>query len=374
MIVGTIRKEKRGNHFMIVEKKSFSVQAYSLECGRRIPITLGYETYGTLNHDKSNVILICHYFSATSHAAGKYEETDATPGWWDSLIGPEKAIDTNRFFVICTDNLCNVQVKNPRVITTGPATINPETGKPYGMNFPPFTFRDMAGIQRELLQSLGINRLYAVAGPSAGGMTALHWAVCYPDMVESCIGVITNAQNPIITSCSVLQHAIRAIELDPNWKNGTYYGGQEPVEGLHLASQMMFMGAYTPDWYEENFPRSNTSNPTSFEESIYNAIRTNIQYCDANHWIYTCRATMLHDIAHGFPSLEAALSRIQARVLLISCQQDLLQPSHFSRQTIEQLQQLGKEAAFYEFESINGHMGGVFDPHLFEGQIRKWLQ
>jgi homoserine O-acetyltransferase len=367
---------------VLVQKKNFYLPNYRLECGETIPVQAGYETYGKLNGEKDNVILVCHYFSASSHAAGRYNQDDSSAGWWDGLIGPGKAVDTNEYFVICMDNLCNVQWKNPMVITTGPASINPNTGIPYGMSFPLFTFRDMVGIQKELLKMFGIQKLHAVMGPSAGGMIALHFAVCEPEMTERCIGVITNAQNPIITSFNVLQHAIRAIQLDPNWKNGNYYGEIEPIEGLHLASQMMLTGAFGPDWYEQQFPRNSKekepylsiSAKTSYEQSVYQKVLRNIAYCDANHWLYTCRATMLQDIAHGFSSLEEALERIEAKVLLVSCYQDLLQPAHYSERTVQSLQQLGKTADFYGFQSPNGHMAGVLDTHLFEKQIQRWLE
>nr|WP_247739204.1 homoserine O-acetyltransferase [Bacillus sp. 165] len=365
----------------MVRKQDFFLESYTLECGVSIPVKVGYETYGTLNKEKSNVILVCHHFSATSHAAGKYTDSDMNPGWWDALIGPGKAVDTNRYFVICMDNLCNVQVKNSMVVTTGPISINPKTGKQYGMSFPPFTFHDMAGIQHACIQLLGIHHLTAVIGPSAGGMIALHWAVQYPDKLDACIGVITNAQNPVMTSFNVLQHGIRAIQLDPYWKNGQYYGEQEPVEGLHLASQMMFTNAFHCDWYESEFPRNSqdrrpylhVSNQTSFEKNMYNTVMDNIVYYDANHWIYTCRATMMHDIAHGHSSLEEALQKIQANVLLISCNQDILQPPQYSEQTIRILQKQGKKAEFFAFDSLNGHMAGIVDVPLFENKVRDWL-
>ncbi|WP_028401325.1 alpha/beta fold hydrolase [Ectobacillus panaciterrae] len=367
---------------MLVQKQSFRLQSYCLECGESIPVQLGYEAYGKLNKQKDNVILVCHYFSATSHAAGKYNEDDESPGWWDGLIGPNKAIDTNEYYVICMDNLSNVQWKNPMVITTGPASIHPKNGQPYGMSFPLFTFRDMVGIQKELLHMLGIERLHAVIGPSAGGMIAMHWAVAEPEMVARCIGVITNAQSPIITSFNVLQHAIRAIQLDPHWQEGNYYGRLEPLEGLHLAAQMMYTGAFGPEWYEKNFPRNSEERlpytslfaKTSYEQDMYDKVLGNIAYCDANHWLYACRATMLQDIAHGFSSLEEALQCIQAKVLLISCYEDFLQPAQYSEQTVQTLQHLGKIASFYGFGSPNGHMAGVLDTHLFEKQVRDWLK
>ncbi|WP_416827995.1 alpha/beta fold hydrolase [Ectobacillus polymachus] len=365
---------------MLVQKRVFSLQHYCFENGMCIPIELGYETYGVLSAAKDNVILVNHYFSATSHAAGRYTNEDEQAGWWDELIGPNKAIDTNNFFVICMDNLCNVQANHPAVHTTGPASINPETGKPYGTGFPPFSFRDIVHIQKELLQSLGITKLHAVIGPSAGGMIALQWAVTYPDWTERCIGVITNAQNPIITSFSPLQHGIRAIMLDPHWNKGDYYGGSEPTEGLVLAVQMMQLGAYSPSWYEtvrdqqEQGLYQSIWQSAPFEKMVDNVVRARLAYCDANHWLYTCKATMYHDISYGYSSLQEAYERIHAKVLLISCLQDQLQPALFSKKTVEALQQLGKTASFYSFDSDKGHMAGVLETHHFEDDIRKWLE
>ncbi|MCP8968037.1 alpha/beta fold hydrolase [Ectobacillus ponti] len=364
---------------MLIAKKVFLTKEYTFGSGKTVPIEAGYETYGTLNADRDNVILVCHYFSATSHAAGVYTDKDAAPGWWDGLIGPGKALDTNRYFIVCMDNLCNVQWKNPMVTTTGPASVNRETGRPYGMEFPPFSCRDVVEVQKQLLESLGISRLHAVVGPSLGGMIALQWAVSYPDLLEHCIGVITNAKNPAITSFQ-LQHAVRAIQLDPNWRGGMYYGRREPEEGLRMAAQMMYTGAFQPDFYEEQFQGRieqdvyySSLARASFEKQMDEVIQNNARLVDANHWLYTCRATMYQDVSRGFPSMEAALARIQADVLLISCEQDVLQPAHYSRKTVEQLRALGKRAEFYSFSSPNGHMAGVLDTHLFEEEIRRCI-
>ncbi|WP_144551331.1 alpha/beta fold hydrolase [Bacillus mycoides] len=366
---------------LYVKKESFYLREFTFENGMKIPVQLGYETYGKLNQEKSNAILVCHYFSATSHAAGKYTEQDLIPGWWDGLIGPGKALDTDRYFVICTDNISNVQVKNPYVITTGPKSINPVTGLEYGMSFPLFTFLDVARAQKELVQGMGITKLHAVMGPSAGGMIAQQWAVHYPDMVERLIGVITNPQNPVVTSVNVLQNAIASIQLDPKWRGGDY-GEEQPTKGLHLAGKMMFINAFDAHYYETTFPRNsietagyeNFSSLTSSEENIDTLTRQNIAFVDANSWMYTAKATILHDIARGFSSLEEAISQIEADVLMIPCKQDLLQPSRYNYQMVEILQKQGKYAEVYEIESINGHMAGVLDVHLFEKKVEEFLK
>ncbi|MDT3493943.1 homoserine O-acetyltransferase [Bacillus toyonensis] len=364
----------------IVKKEKFALNKFTFENGREIPVQMGYETYGILNRERSNAILVCHYFSATSHAAGKYTVHDEESGWWDGLIGPGKAIDTNKYFVICTDNLCNVQVKNPYVITTGPKSINPETGEEYVMDFPVFTFLDVARMQYELIKNMGISRLHAVIGPSVGGMIAQQWAVHYSHMVERMIGVITNPQNPIITTVNVAQNAIEAIQLDPSWKGGKY-GETQPMQGLHLASRMMFMNAFDEHFYETAFPRNSIevepyekfSTLTSFEKEINKVTYKSMELVDANSWMYTAKAVLLHDIAHGFSSLEEALSSIEANVLMIPCKQDLLQPSRSNYKMVDILQKQGKYAEVYEIESINGHMAGALDVHLFEKKVYEFL-
>ncbi|MGG0184618.1 homoserine O-acetyltransferase [Bacillus rhizoplanae] len=365
---------------LYVEKQEFRLKKFTFENGASIPIQIGYETYGALNREKSNAILVCHYFSATSHAAGQYTEHDPLPGWWDELIGPGKAIDTNKYFVICTDNLCNVQVKNPYVVTTGPKTINPETGAEYGMTFPVFTFLDMARIQYELIRHMGIARLHTVIGPSAGGMIAQQWAVHYPHMMERVIGVITNPQNPIVTAVNVLQNAIDAIQLDPAWNNGSY-GEKQPVKGLHMAAKMMFINAFDAHYYETTFSRSHTESApyqgfftlTSFEEEIHEVTLQNIAFVDANSWMYTAKATLLHDIARGFSSLEEALRQVEASVLMIPCKQDILQPSRYNYEMVELLRKNRKFAEVYEIESIHGHMAGVLETHLFASKVHQFI-
>lgn len=365
-----------------VKKRQFTIENYTLENGASIPVTLGYETYGKLNEEKSNAILVPHYFSGSSHVAGKYSPEDPVPGYWDALIGPGKAVDTNRFFVISTDNLANVQVKNPNVITTGPRSINPKTGEIWGLDFPAFTYRDMAGIQHDFLsKQLGIDKLYAVMGASAGGFICLHWAVNYPEKVERLIGVITNPQNPILTSISVCQHAMRAIAMDPNWENGFYKDGKEPTEGLLLAVQMMNAGAFTPEFYEtvyqrdskEQAPYQTIKQLTSYENQLANAIKAGSAFVDASHWYYTCRATMMHDLAHNHDSLEDALNKITAKVLMISCTRDSLQPTVYNRKMVDSLVRLGKQAELFEFDSENGHMAGIMDINLFSNQISRFL-
>lgn len=167
---------------MIVKKQTFELDRLEPVCGATLQrVRVGYETYGRLSPTKDNAILICHHFSGTSHAGGRYSEADTVPGYWDAVIGPNKPFDTDRYFIVSSDTLCNLNVKDPRVVTTGPASINLQTGRPYGMSFPIVTIRDFVNLQHALIRSLGIERLHAVAGPSMGGFQAITATVQGPE-------------------------------------------------------------------------------------------------------------------------------------------------------------------------------------------------
>src|SRR5215207_5505268 len=175
----------------LVQKNVFELPSYVTLHGATIRnIRIGWESYGTLNEARDNVVLVTHYFSGTSHAAGRYKSDDSLPGYWDAIIGPGKPIDTDKYFVISSDTLVNMNVKDPNVVTTGPASINPDTGQPYGMRFPIVTIRDFVNVQKALLDSLGITKLHAVAGPSMGSLQAFEWGAAYPEMVRRLITVI----------------------------------------------------------------------------------------------------------------------------------------------------------------------------------------
>ena len=170
---------------MIVAKKTFELPEFRTLSGRTIKrVRIGWESYGELNAEKSNAILVCHYFTGTSHAAGRYAESDPLPGYWDAIVGPGKAIDTDRYFVFSSDTLVNINAFDPHVVTTGPASISPATGKPYGLDFPLVTIGDFVRVQKALVDSLGIRKLRAVIGPSMGGLQTYEWAASYPDMME----------------------------------------------------------------------------------------------------------------------------------------------------------------------------------------------
>src|SRR5690349_1640449 len=218
----------------IVEKKVFSMPSYTTALGQTIKdVKVGWESYGTLNAAGDNAIMVPHFFSGNSHAAGKYKEADTAPGYWDAIIGPGKAIDTSKFFVVSVDTLVNINTKDPNTTTTGPASINPDTGKPYGMSFPIVTFRDFVNVQKAVLDSLGVKKLHAVVGASGGAFQALEWAAAYPDHVQRVVPVIGIGEADGWTIGRVHLWA-DAIMSDPNWNGGDYYGKAEPLAGLAL--------------------------------------------------------------------------------------------------------------------------------------------
>jgi homoserine O-acetyltransferase len=364
---------KRGANVMYVEKRKFSVTDFTFDAGVTLPVEIGYETYGTLNEDRSNAILICHFFSATSHAASRGNGSAVShgqeeQGWWDALIGPQKAFDTDRFFVICSDVICNVNAKNPSVYTTGPASVNPMTGEKYGLSFPQVTIRDFVRLQRRLLHALGIERLYCVAGPSMGGMQALQWAVDYPQDVQKVVVVISGGRTPSFTSVMPLQVGIDAI-----------FGSE--MSGLRVAVKAMTIQARCVEFAkrEWGYPVTTPSvngkeQPFSFHKEIDALVEERIRYIEPLHWAYISRACQLYNLENGYGSYEQALSRIQADVLAIPCSTDLLFPPEESRDLVERLRKIGKNAFYYELESPNGHLAGVFECEKISEPIRSFLQ
>lgn len=370
---------------MIVEKKAFDLKEFRLVSGRVLKeVRIGYETYGALSSKGDNAVLICHYFSGTSHAAGRYDPQDVLPGYWDAIIGPGKPFDTHRFFIISSDTLCNINVKDPRVITTGPASINPETGKPYGMAFPLVTIRDFVNLQRELLRFLGIERLSCVAGPSMGGFQALEWAIAYPEMVERAILVISAAQLHPWVMVMPGDVAVEAIKLDPRWRNGDYYGCEEPIDGVVLALKILTAIARSQVWADRVYGRA-FANPEKspydridhqflVEEEIDRIARDRASLIDANSYIFLARANALFRAGYGYDSLEEALKKVRARVLLIPCRSDLFVPPYQSQLIFDLLTRYGVEVTSYELESDGGHLAGVLEIEKAAEVIRAFLE
>jgi len=353
----------------VVEKKTFTLKELTLTSGKKIaPVQVGYETYGTLAPTKDNVILICHFYSGTSHAAGKYSAEDKVPGYWDGIIGPGKPFDTNKYFIVSSDTLVNISPKDPKVITTGPASINPQTGKPYGMSFPIVTIRDFVNVQYELLKSLGVKKLKAVTGASGGGLQTFQWAVAYPDFVERIIPVISTPRlHPWLIGWLKLWGD--PIKLDPKWNKGDYYGKEEPRDGTAYSFMVVTLSAMWEEWAEKSFERKwadPSKNPSDSMENeflvdaaLYKGALGRLATADPNSMLYMNKACSVFDIGQGFSSFDDAVKAIKAKILMIGADTDLLFPVVQIKEHVNQFRKLGKDVSYFEITSGFGHLGGV---------------
>ena len=325
--------------------------------GELSPVTLAYETWGQLSAKRDNAVLVIHALTGDSHAAGRYADDDPKAGWWDPLIGPGLAFDTDRYFVICSNLVGGCQG------STGPISTNPATGVSYGLDFPEVTLHDMVRAQVELVRGLGISRLAAVAGGSIGGMQALDWAVRYPDMVDSAL--IFGATGRIGPQAIAFNAVGRnAIMLDPAWRGGRYEPGEGPAAGLSVA-RMVGMITYQSQesmWLRfgrRQASRASAQSPFGGEFDVEGYLeyqgRSLARRFDANSYLYLTRAMDLYDVAEGFGSEDEALSRVSARTLHVGLSSDWLYPPHEVRATVERLRALGKDASYREIESVHGH-------------------
>ncbi|WP_335990772.1 E22 family MetX-like putative esterase [Pseudoalteromonas sp. CH_XMU1449-3] len=353
---------------MLVEKQHFTTKDFTTVSGVTLEqVDIGWESYGKLNANKDNVILITHYFSGTSHAAGKYKADDALPGYWDAIIGPGKAIDTNKYYVISSDTLVNANWHDENVITTGPASTNPKTGKPYGLDFPVVTITDFVNVQKRLLDSLGITKLHAVMGASMGSFQALEWATRYPDKVERLIHVIGAATMDAWTVAALEKWAL-PIRLDKNWQQGNYYGKERPLDGLAATMLNITQDAMHPIIYNASFPDFNV-----LDEGALKDIRTlpklnqvlaqramaRAKTQDANHVLYLVRASQL--FTAGMQSdLTTALKNVSAKTLLLPATNDLLLRPENMRTVFDTMKAAGKDVEISEIEGSWGHLDGIF--------------
>lgn len=353
---------------LLVEKQHFTTENFTTVSGTTLQqVDIGWESYGELNKAKDNVILITHYFSGTSHAAGKYAVDDAVAGYWDALIGPGKAIDTNKYFVISSDTLVNANWHDPNVITTGPASINPATGKPYGLDFPVVTITDFVNVQKRLIESLGITKLHAVMGASMGSFQALEWATRYPEQVERLIHVIGAATMDAWTVAALEKWAL-PIRLDKNWQQGNYYGKERPLDGLAATMLNITQDAMHPIIYNASFADFNVHDDGALKDirtlpklsqTLAQRAMARAKTQDANHVLYLVRASQLFT-AGMEQDLSTALKKVTAKTLLLPATNDLLLRPENMRTVYESMKTLGKDVQFSEIEGGWGHLDGIF--------------
>jgi len=361
-----------------VEKKSFTLPSYTTVAGRTIPnVRVGYETYGTLNAAGDNAIFVPHFFTGTSHAAGKYKPTDAAPGYWDPIIGAGKPIDTDKYFVISADALTNLNTKDPNVITTGPSTIDPATGKPYGMTFPVVSYRDSVRVHKALLDSLGVKKLAAVIGASGGSIQAMEWAAVYPDFVERVVHVIGPGFEITPYVLEMVDVWSLPIRLDPKWNKGDYYGKDEPVDGVGQALTIVTFDTRHYGWADKTFgykwadpakdPAASLDNRFAIEDTLVKGGAARARTADANSILYTARANQLYRLT------DDEVKRMKAKILFIPARSDLVFPPELAERAAARYRAQGGVAEVAVLEGEGGHLDGVFNVAGQGERIRAFL-
>jgi homoserine O-acetyltransferase/O-succinyltransferase len=371
----------------------------TLDCGRELhPVRVAYETYGTLSPSRDNAILVCHALSGDAHAAGfsgdaaaqstrdgfGADDRDGTAGkglgWWDGMIGPGKAFDTDHYFVISTNLLGGCRG------TTGPASVDPTTGRPYGADFPVITVADMVRTERAFLDELGVPRLAAVAGGSLGGMQAFEWAIRYPDQVDAIVAIAsTHALQPQGVAWNAI--AREAIMSDPAWHGGDYYDtGDVPTAGLGVARMIGHITYLSAAGLQDKFGRrlqfaddiryTITEPELEVESYLRHQADSFVGRFDANTYVYTSRALTYFDLArqYGGGSLVRALENVAARTLLIAFSSDWLYPPVASHEIEEALRELGKPVQCQVIEAPYGHDCFLLEEARQTPIIRRFLK
>lgn len=348
-----------------------------LESGAQLaaPWTLAYETYGQLNTARSNAILICHALSGDAHAAGVHPHNGRRPGWWDAFIGPGRAFDTDRYFVICSN------VIGGCAGSTGPASIEPGMDQPYGSRFPVVTIGDMVAAQSRLLDALGIPRLLAVAGGSMGGMQAIQWAAAYPDRVQGVLAIATTARSSAMT---IAMNTIgrQAVMRDPHWCGGDYYGGPVPADGLAIARMVGHISYLSEPALAEKFDRR-----LQWNEAIQYAIAPEfavesylnhqgdafVRRFDANSYLVITKAMDYFDVPARYGSLRQAFGHTAAHFLTLSFDSDWLYPTSELRMLTAGLREAGRPVTQIELSSSKGHDAFLLEDGLMQPIISEFL-
>jgi homoserine O-acetyltransferase/O-succinyltransferase len=345
-----------------------------LECGRRLEsITVAYEQYGHLNAARDNVILVCHALSGGAHAAGRHAGA-RKPGWWDVMIGPGKAFDTDRYCVICSNVLGSCYG------TTGPASTDPANGRPFGRRFPVVTVGDMVKVQKSLMEHLGVSRLHAVAGGSMGGMQALQWAVAFPGAVRSVIALATTHRHSP-QQIAFNEIARRAVMSDPHWRGGDYYDGERPRAGLALARMLGHITYLSDRGMERKFGRRLRNDALRFELGGEFEVETYLEHqgrsfverFDANSLLYLSRALDYFDLAADGQPLADAFKDTDAAFLLMTFSSDWLYPPYQLEAVASAAQTAGRPVVYREMASDYGHDAFLLEHEAQEPVIRAFL-
>jgi len=378
-----IEHDKDGISVGIVEKKFFTTarppDLMMLESGVKLgAVTIAYETYGELNDAKNNAVLICHALSGDSHVAGIYNSSDAKPGWWDIMVGPGKGIDTDKYFVVCSNILGSCMG------TTGPCSINPAAGKPYGLEFPFVTIGDMVQAQKALMDHLGIRKILSVVGGSIGGMQVLEWCMGYPQMVISAIPLASTTRHSAL-AIAFNEVARQAIMADPDWNNGNYYAGRKPNHGLAVARMIGHITYLSDESMRNKFGRrlQNKSDlsfhfDAGFEVESYLRHQGTkfVDRFDANSFLYITKAADYYDLEkqYGDGSGVKAFSRTAAKFLVVSFTSDWLYPTYQSKAMVKAMKKNNLDVSFCEIEAEWGHDAFLLPSPRLNALIKGFLE
>jgi homoserine O-acetyltransferase len=367
----------------IVKPKHFELceppEELVLESGQKLgPITLEYETYGKLNEDRSNAIIVFHALSGDAHAAGYHSRKDDKPGWWDNAIGPGKMFDTTRYFVICSNVLGGCRG------STGPSSIDSRTGRPFGTQFPMLTIKDMVRAQAALLDHLDIDTVLAATGGSMGGFQVLEFATSYSKRCKLAIPIAT-AGRQSAQNIAFNEIGRRAIATDPHWNGGDYYNDELPVDGLTIARMVGHVTYLSDETLRRKFGRkakngSCTNNPKPFLEPYFE-VESYLRHkgnaftkrFDANSYLYITRAIDLFDLAPGCDSLEPAFRNCRSRFLVISFSSDWLYPPNQSQELVEALQANGLAVEYHMIDTSYGHDAFLLEADKMEEVVSRFL-
>ena len=344
-----------------------------LENGETLgPVTIAYETYGKLNQQRSNAVLILHALTGDAHVAG-FHKGDEKPGWWDDMIGPSKAFDTDKYFVICSNVLGGCKG------TTGPSSVNRKTGKPYGLDFPIIGIPDMVNVQKRLIDHLAIDRLLSVAGGSMGGMQALEWLTAHPGRLKSAIVIATATKH---SPQQIAFHEVgrQAIMADPLWKDGHYYGGHSPAKGLAVARMIGNITCMSEISMAEKFRRRpgeeklhKFSVGSEVEDYLTNRGNHFVKRFDANSYLYITRAIDSFDASKG-KNLHEVFKETKAKVLVLAFKSDWLYPASQSKEIVKACKWAGIDTTYCEIDSTYGHDAFLLEVEEETHMVKHFLQ
>ena len=339
------------------------------------PFTLAYETYGTLNEARDNAVLVTHALSGDAHVAGRHSANDQRAGWWDMMIGPGKGLDTDKYFVLCANVIGGCSG------STGPASPNPATGRPYGTDFPIVTIADMVNAQVLLLDHLGIDKLLAAVGGSMGGMQVLELTISHPGRVHLAVPLATAARQPV-QAIAFNEVGRQAIMADPNWRGGHYYGHKSPAKGLSVARMVGHITYLSDEAMQEKFGRRlRDIHDYSFTFSADFEVESYLRHqglsftdrFDANTYLYITRALDYFDLTRRHTSLVNAFRDVKARYLVLGFSSDWLHPPYQLKEIVSALRATHKHVSYYEVESHYGHDAFLLEREKMQGIMGAFL-